>query len=141
MLDVPGHKVRTYYVVYHPRVPYYWFTHLFKQGFRHVELARALPYGPNVDDVAWLHLLPTFETLDFDIASDNRPPWVRCPQSTVQKVTVIAPLGKVRQWFHIGPISCTEAVKWALNINSFWVRTPWQLFRYIEKRNGVIRGE
>lgn len=138
LLETDGKKVREWYVVYHQRDAFYWFTKYLKPGFRHVELARPLQYGPAVSDVAWLHVLPTFETLDVELATDPQPPWVRCPKSTCQKVTAIRPLGKVRQWFHLGPISCVEIVKSALGINAFWVRTPYQLYRYIQKRNGVI---
>lgn len=86
----------------------------------------------------WLHILPTFEMLDAEVALDPTPPWTRCPESTVVKVTASRPLGHVRQWFHLGPMSCVEIVKNALGINAFWVRTPYQLYRYINRRNGVI---
>lgn len=139
LLDTAGLKVRDWYVVYHPREPHFWFTKFFKQGFRHVELARPIYYGPGVDDVAWHHLLPMFEMLDVELSTDPRPPWVKCPGSTVQKVTASRPFMSVRSWFDIGPISCVEIVKFALGIRAFWVRTPWQLYQYIEKREGVIR--
>lgn len=140
LLDTPGAKVRGWFVVYHARIPQRWWMRYVKQGFRHVELARPISYGPALSDVIWLHVLPTFETLDAEVALDPTPPWVRCPQSAIQHVRAVRPLGRVRQWFHIGPFSCVEAVKWALGINSFWVRTPYQLYRYIQRRGGVITG-
>ena len=139
LLDTAGCLVSTWFVVYHRRDWTRWFFRGLKPGFQHVELARPIYYGPGVNDVAWIHVLPMFEMLDVEIATDPQPPWVRCPQSTVQKVTAIRPTGKVRQWFHIGPFSCVEMVKTALGINSFWLRTPWQLYKYIAHRNGVIR--
>lgn len=138
LLDTAGCKVREWYLVYHHREPYYSFTKLLKPGFRHVELTRPLQYGPSIDDVAWLNVLPMFEMLDVDINYESTPPWVRCPNSTVQKVTAIAPLMSVRSWFDMGPPTCVEVVKMALGIRAFWVRSPWQLFQYIQKRNGVI---
>ena len=140
LIDTPGYKVREWYVVYHPRTPYYRLSGLMKQGFRHVELVRPVPYGPRHTDVMWLQLLPTFENLDVDLCMDPRPPWVRCPQSTVQKVTAMCKTPSVREWFHVGPVSCVEIAKFALGINSFWVNTPWQLYKYINRRNCVIRG-
>lgn len=138
LLDTAGMKVREWYVVYHDRNPYYWFSKWQKPGFRHVELARPIYYGEGADDVAWIHVLPTFEMLDVELSTDPRPPWERCSDSTVQKVTAMRQLWSVRSWFDLGPTTCVEAVKWALGIRSFWVRTPWQLYRYINKRNGVV---
>lgn len=138
LLDLADHKVRDWYVVYHHREPYYSFTKFLKPGFRHVELTRPLYYGPNVEDVAWLNVLPTFEMLDVELAHDPRPPWIKCPDSTVQKVTAIAPLMSVRSWFDIGPPTCVEVVKMALGLRAFWVRTPWQLYQHIAKCEGII---
>lgn len=138
LFDTAGSKVREWYVVYHPRTPYYRLSGLMKQGFRHVELVRPLQYGSGVNDVMWLQLLPTFEMLDADVCIDPRPPWVMCPNSTVQKVTAVRKMPSVREWFHVGPVSCVEVAKFALGIKSFWVNTPYQLFKYIQRRNGVI---
>jgi hypothetical protein len=138
LLDAAGHKVRTWYVVYHHREPHFWFTKYLKPGFRHVELTRPFQYGPGIEDVMWLNVLPMFEMLDVDLSTDPRPPWVKCPQSTIQKVTAISPLVSVRSWFDIGPPTCVEIVKTALGIRAFWVRTPWQLYQHIDRRGGVI---
>lgn len=141
LLDLSDLKVREWFVVYHHRTPYFSFTKWLKPGFRHVELARPYRFGPGVNDVVWHHLLPKFELLDVELSLDPTPPWVRCPDSTVQKVTVARPLGSVRSWFDIGPLSCVEVVKMALGIRAFWVRTPWQLYQYIRKRDGVLIGK
>jgi hypothetical protein len=138
LLDTPDCKIREWYCCYFPRTPYYWFAHLWKQGYRHVELTRPLQYGPKPADVMWLNLIPTFETLDVEVSHDPRPPWVKVPGAVVQKVTVIRATPSVRSWFDIGPPSCVEIAKTALGINAFWVRTPWQLWKFIAKRNGVI---
>lgn len=139
LLDTSELKVREWWVVYHPRVPYYWFTKYLKQGFRHVELAREIRYGPGISEAAWLYVLPSFEMLDVEFTTDSTPPWVKCPASTCQKVTSALPFNKVRSWFDIGPTTCVEIVKAALGINAFWVRTPWQLHQHIEKRNRIIQ--
>jgi hypothetical protein len=103
-------------------------------------LTRPIYYGPNVEDVAWHNVLPAFEMIDVGIDTDPRPPWVKCPTSTVQKVTTIQPFYKVRSWFDAGPPTCVEVVKMALGIRAFFVRTPWQLYQYIHKRDGIIDG-
>lgn len=139
LLDTEGMKVREWYVTFHDRPPsQHWFFKYLKPGFRHVELARPIYYGDSISDVGWLLLMPTVEMLEVDICADPRPPWIRCPQSTVQKVTAMRPYWSARSWFDVGPTTCVEAAKWALGIRSFWVRTPWQLFKYIRKRNGVL---
>lgn len=138
LLDTEGMMVREWYVVYHPRVPYRWFAHLMKPGFLHMELTRPIYYGPGVNDVAWLNVLPSFEMFDVELSTDPRPPWVRCPGSTVQRVTAMRRLDTIRSWWDMGPSTCVEIAKAALGIRAFWVRSPWQLFNYIRKRNGVV---
>jgi hypothetical protein len=141
LLDTAGCKVKEWYICYLPRVPYYWFAHYWKQGFRHVELTRPIQYGPGIRDVMWLNVCPTYETLDVELSYDPTPPWLKLPGVTIQKVTAIRPLGRVRSWFDMGPPSCVEIVKHALGINAFFVRTPWQLYKYISRRNGFITSE
>ncbi len=134
----PNQRLVEWYVVYHPREPYFFWAKWLKQGFRHVELWRPQQYGPKISDVLWLVMKPTFEILESYIDSDPTPPWTRFPGCTVQKVQVVSPAYKVRQWFHAGPIHCTETVKCALGINSFWLRSPYQLYKYIKRRGGVL---
>ena len=138
LLDTPGYKVREWYVVYHKRDFHHWWGRFLKPEFRHVELARPLQYGPAVSDVLWLQVLPTYEMLDAEICTDSRPPWVRCPGAIVQKVTAARLLDTLRSWWDMGPPTCVEIVKAALGIRAFWVRTPYQLYKYINRRNGVI---
>lgn len=140
LLDTADSRVREWYLVYHHRDPHYWFTNYLKPGFRHVELTRPVYFGPNVEDVVWLNVLPMFEMMDVDISTDPRPPWVKCPGSTVQKVTTIQPFYKVRSWLDAGPSTCVEVVKIALGIRAFLVRTPYQLYNYVHGRNGIIDG-
>lgn len=138
LLDTAGMKIAEWWLVYHERELRYWFFRPLKHGFRHVELVRPLYYGPGANDVGWLYVKPMFEMMDVDICTDPRPPWERFPGSTVQKVTAMRPTWAVRSWFDIGPPTCVEAVKWALGIRAFFVRTPWQLFQYIKNRGGVV---
>lgn len=138
LLDTEGMKVTEWFVVYHDRQVRRWIFRWLKPGFKHVELARPIYYGPGINDVAWIQVLPMFEMFDVELSTDPRPPWVRCPNSTVQKVTAMRPLGQVRDWFYVGPQTCVEATKWALGIRSFWMRTPWQLFKFIQKHGGVV---
>ena len=138
LLDTAGKKVVEWFIVYHRRDAVHWWGKFLHRDFRHVELARAISYGPGLSDVAWLYLLPTYEMLDVDLCVDPRPPWVKCPTSVCQKVVATRRLGSMRSWFDIGPTTCVEVTKMALGIRAFWVRTPRQLFKYISRRHGVI---
>ena len=139
LLDL-GKDIRLveWYVVYYPRTPYFFWTEFLKQGFRHADLWRPQHFGPSLKDVMWLRLRPTFEILESYIDFDPTPPWIKHPGVTTQKVQVLSRSYKVREWFTFGPPSCVETIKNALGINSFWTRTPWQLYQYIAKRNGVL---
>lgn len=138
LLDTPGYKVRDWYLVYHRRDAHAWWGKWLKPEFRHVELAQPLYFGPGLNDVVWLQVIPTYEMLDVELCTDPRPPWVRCPDSTIQKVTGARLLGTMRSWCDFGPPTCVEVVKMMLGFRSFWIRTPYQLFKYIQRRGGVI---
>ena len=142
LLDLTSDKrFAEWYVLYYHRKAYFWWQKYIKQGFRHCELWRPYKYGNNNLEVVWLRVTPTFELLESEIDFDPTPPWIRWPGATAQKVQVLARCFKVREKFHFGPVTCTETVKNALAINAFWVWTPWQLYRYIKQRNGVIRAD
>lgn len=139
LLDLtPDTRLVEWRLVYYPRTPHFFWAGWLKQGFRHVELWRAQSYGEAPDQVAWLILKPSFEILESYIDYDSTPPEKRTQGVTVQKVQVLSKFGTVRQWFHIGPFSCVEVAKYALGINSFWMRTPRQLYQYLKKRKGVL---
>jgi hypothetical protein len=139
LLDLgPGDRIIEWHVLFHPRNPHFWWAKLLKQGFRHVELMRPHYFGNTLTDVVWLVLRPDLELLESHIDFDPTPPWEKYPGVTIVPVQVLKRAWKVRQWFFAGPPSCVEIVKAALGINSFWVRTPFQLYQYIKKRNGVL---
>jgi hypothetical protein len=138
LLDTPNYKTRTWYLVYHHREPYRWWTNFLEPGFRHVELTRPLYYGPGVNDVGWLNVLPTFEMLDIELSGNPTPPWVRCPDSTVQKVTGARLLTTLHTPIDLGPVTCVSIAKAMLGIRAFWVKTPYQLYKFLKKRGGVV---
>ena len=140
LLDLTeGQRYFEWWAIYYPREPHFFWAAWMKQGFRHCELWRPYPFVSAPTDVVWLRLTPTFEILESQIDIDPTPPWIRFPGVTAQKVQILSPAYKMRQWFTIGPPSCVETCKNALGINSFFTRTPWQLYQYIKKRDGVLR--
>ncbi len=134
-----GFRKFEWLVVYYPREPHYFWANWLKQGFRHCELWRPYKYGEGALDVGWLRVTPTFEICEAEIDTSPAHPSLRFPGCTVQPVKILSKAYLVRQWFHFGPISCTEIVKAFLGINNFFVRTPWQLFRYIKQRDGALK--
>lgn len=126
-------------VVYYPRVPHYFWAGWLKQGFRHCELWRPYSYGDSPKEVAWLRVTPTFEILEAEIDFNYVHPTDRFPGCTAQPVKISSRAHKVRQWFHFGPMSCTEFCKAALGINKFSLRTPWQLYQFIKQHGGVLK--
>lgn len=140
LLDVANSKVAEWYVCYFERQPPYgtWVQRFLKPGFKHVELARPIYCGPGLRDVVWLLLLPSVEMMEVRLCTDSRAPWERCPGATVQKVTSVRKFWRIRSWFFVGPVSCVEIAKLALGIGAPWIRTPYQLFRYIQKRAGRV---
>lgn len=128
-----------WWVVYHPRTPYFFWTEWLKQGFRHCDLWRPYRFGDRPENVVWLRLKPTFEMLESFIDLDPASPEEKFPGATVQKVQVLLRQGKIREWFSLGPPSCVEICKAALGINSFWTRTPYQLYQYIRRRGGILK--
>ena len=139
LLDLgPDHRVIDWLVLFHPREPHFWWARLLKQGFRHVELMRPCYYGPKLTDVMWLVFRPNLEILENHIEMDPTPPWIKYPGVTIVPVKKLFKPWKVRNWCHIGPFTCVEAVKYALGINSFCMRTPHQLYKYLKRRRGVL---
>lgn len=140
ILDVADSVIHQWFIVYRDRPGYFWFTHLQKRGFRHVEAWREFRYGPQVNDVMWIIVNPQFEMLDVVIDANPIPPWIRDPRCTVQNVTAARKCKRVRDWCQLGPASCVEYVKALLGIgiDALFVRTPWQLYKYIAKRNCSI---
>ena len=136
-----GFRHYEWVVVYYPRVPHFFWAKWLKQGFRHCELWRPYSYGDSSKEVAWLRVTPTFELLEAEIDFNYVHPTERFAGCTAQPVKVASRAYKVRQWFHVGPISCVETVKDALGINNHFVRTPWQLFKYIKSHGGVLKHE
>lgn len=139
ILEVADLRIVEWYVVYRRRPFRHWWGRMLHPDFRHVELWRPMQYGPAITDVQWLMVCGTYEFLEADLVIDPRPPWVRDPKCTVQRVTASRSLSSIREPFFLGPMTCVEYVKAALGIRSIWLRNPHQLYRYIAKRNCVIR--
>lgn len=138
LLDMQGCTATRWYVVYKDRENPRWWNTFLKPGFQHVEVWRPIRYGPQVSDIFWLVIDPGLEYLEAEVVFTPLPPWHTDTSLTVQYVVGLCRAKKVRDWFHVGPVTCVEMVKVCLGVKSFWLRTPWQLYRYIARRGGVL---
>lgn len=115
-----------------------WWNAPLKRGYQHVQLWRPIQYGPGITDKFWLIVDPGLEHVDTKIDWSPQPPWERADDITVIRVQTAVRTKKVRDHFFIGPITCVELAKAHLGICSAWIRTPWQLAKYLRARNGVL---
>lgn len=138
LLDVAGKATTQWYAVYMNRENPRWWNRYLKVGFQHVQMWRPVRYGPGMRDVFWIVIEPCLEFLDAGVVFNHTPPWQYGGGVTVQRCVAACPMQKVRDWLHIGPITCVEMAKACLGIRSFWVRTPWQLYKYLNKRGGLL---
>lgn len=127
LLDTAGHEVATWYVIFQNRSSPV--SRWLKHGFEHVQLWRPTRFGPGADDIVWLFVDPCMELIKTGILWGSMPPWELYPEATVQKVTMLKRSGRVREKFFAGPVTCVELAKAYLGIQSFWIRTPYQLYR------------
>lgn len=101
-----------------------WYWRLLKAGFWHVAI--------------------TLHTREGDVYVDPRMAYVSVRRGTTsiggheQKVQASVPLSSP-PWGVLMPATCVSIVKSILGIRAWWVLTPWQLAKYIEKRRGVLQ--
>lgn len=138
LLDTAGKVCTSWYVVYLPGENPWWWNTFLHPRFQHVQLWKSVEYGPESSDRFWILIDPGLEFASADVHFHHEPPWTWDPSMTVQRVQVIRPRHKVRQWMFFGMITCVEMAKVCMGINSWWVHTPRQLHRYIAKRNGIL---
>jgi hypothetical protein len=115
-----------------------WWVNRLKPGFRHVQIWARFTFGPDEADCLWILMDPGLEANRLGIAWSIKAPWLSDPSMTVQEVSSTFPLDVMRQMFFIGPVTCVEHVKAFLGISAWLVRTPWQLYNYIEKRGRTL---
>ena len=136
LLDTGGKETKTYWAVYLNRENKRWWNKFLKPDFQHVQLWSAEQYGPLPTDVLWVRVDPCLEMVDVQVLWSGAP-W-EIEGSHCQRVTTQAVRGRVREWFHFGPITCVELVKAHVGIRSLFIRTPWQLWKYLSKRPGTV---
>ena len=115
-------------VVFGGRTDVKWLRWL-RPGFRHCFVALD-------DGAAWLTVDPLLHRLEvrasglpssFDLASEYR----RMDLAVLEMAPHPVPLRRAP----LGLFTCVETVKRLLGIRAPWVITPWQLYRFIARRN------
>lgn len=108
----------------------HWIWKLLKPGFQHVECWREMAPG------AWVRFDTALEFLSVEVYGDP-------PETLLNDITVLhyigeIPEGSIRQPFFIGPETCVTLSAALLGVRlPFFVRTPWQLYNFLRKRNGT----
>lgn len=100
---------------------------LLKPGFQHVDVWRE-------QDGVWLLMAPFLEYAQVQAYAD--PPWMVVDQRlrpTFMRVRRAVQHRRVREWFHVGPMTCVELTKAFLGLRATFVRTPWQLYKLLRK--------
>jgi hypothetical protein len=121
-------RPRQYAVVFHSVKREGWFWRMLKPGFQHVQIWLSLTEGQ------WVQLDGCLEGLF--VTPRETAPWFEVEADegvtilTVQRPPLPA---KVREPFHIGPITCVDLAKAVLGIRAPFVRTPYQLYKYLKK--------
>lgn len=139
LLDLIDREAVAWYVCYCNRENPRWWNYWLKPDYQHVQLRRPIRYGPELHDVLWLVLDPGLSHLATSIRGPEAAPGIDPEVLHSQRVESAPNWRRVREWFSFGPITCVEIAKVALGINSWRVRTPWQLFKYLRSHGCVLR--
>ena len=139
LLDLAGRQPIHWYVCYCNRENPRWWNKFLKDGYQHVQLRRPVRYGPELDDVMWIVLDPALSHLEVHLLDAQAAPWHDPTVLHTQRVEAAPNWRRVREWFFFGPITCVELAKTGLGVNSWRIRTPWQLFKYLRERGCVLR--
>lgn len=132
ILDTPGTEVVDWWLVFR-NLPveatqrFRWLWPRMQPGFQHVEAWKH-------DRGAWTRLDPSLEFIEAQI--HTQPPWEMISpvvRPTFLHVTRLVPLGKIREPFMFGPVTCVELVKAMIGIRAVFVRTPFQLYKFLRK--------
>ncbi|NIA72526.1 hypothetical protein HBA54_28455 [Pelagibius litoralis] len=115
-------------VVFHDKGAGFWPWLFGRRGFRHCFLALN-------DGRAWMVVDPRSNGTEIlaEVAADyDLTAFYRLQGFTVMEAEVRAAAGRFPVWF----FTCVEAVKRALGLRGWWIWTPYQLFRCLEKAHG-----
>jgi hypothetical protein len=126
LLDTIDRYPTEWWLVYKDTDRPYWWNRWLKPGFRHVCAYRR-------DGRLWIAYQPDGGFLDIHVLRTDAQPWESEPHTAVQRVCVMRVANYLRARFFVGPLTCVEAVTALLGVQSWRVRTPWQLFQHVRR--------
>lgn len=110
----------------------FWWQRLLRPGFRHCGVL--VEVGGQ-----WVVLEPLAVCLEIRVLPAASPPslirMLRRRDLLAIETTIISDGGPA---LFPQPFTCVEAVKRVLGIRSFWVQTPWQLYKKIINRKKYL---
>ena len=126
-----GYSTETFYLVYTDDADSPWFLRYLKKGYKHVYLVK-------FDGLFWIKLEYTLGFQDIRVLPYDMYDSIETiiGDEKYQKVTVRRKIKRYRTF--IAPPSCVEAMKSVMGLREYFLLTPWQLFNYVEQRNGEI---
>lgn len=124
LLDLPDGHLIDVWLVFYDRPHRHWLWRFLEPGFKHVEVWTE-------DRGAWARFDPCLEFCVSQVYL--QPPWEILPYARLLRVTRIVKLGKLREPFMFGPVTCVELAKSMIGLRAPFVRTPFQLFKHLRK--------
>jgi hypothetical protein len=129
LFDLEDRTALDVYVVFcnRPAARSRWWR-LLKDGFQHVEVWKT-------NGLFWMRYDPCMEHGDMTAHYD--PPWVTIRadmKPLAVRVRRALPRGKMHTVFTAGPVTCVELTKAFIGMRAFFVRTPYQLYRKLTRR-------
>ena len=130
-----------WYIVFGYSQSPYWWQKLLQTGFEHCWAIRW-------DGSSWLVCHPAFGVADVYTLNDldyhaqtDLPEIVQYTEYTaILYVKLHSDRERMRVPWICAPQTCVEFIKYLLGIRSFWVNTPYQLYKYLRKKGyGNIR--
>lgn len=111
----------------HLRVARSPFWRWLRPGFQHVEIWKPLPIE------GWLRIDTSVEAAVPQYFKG--PPWEQLKRLNPTSIRVRRSVtnGKWRNPFFIGPVTCVETAKAFLGVASLFIRTPYQLYKFLRK--------
>ena len=105
----------------------YWLWPWLKPGFQHVEVWRQ-------DRGVWIRFDPCLEI--GLLQAYLEPPWHFFPaelKPTYLRARRVVKLNRVRAPLMLGPVTCVNGVKIILGLRAAFVRTPYQLYKHLQR--------
>ena len=120
LLDTIDRYPAEWWLIYGETDVQYWWNRLLKPGFRHV-------FGMQRTLDGWIAYKPFKSFTSIEYLRTDLYPYEIVP-GTVQRVSVLRQ--DLNPRWHIGPFTCVDQIKRLLGIQSWRIRTPYQLYRY-----------